>query len=138
MWGRFVHLLGQFEEEHHLYPKFVFDGYDLKQFATLKQQNLEAGKPEKYKLPVLGRSVVNQKANRCMSREKGFNYETATADEDYILERQSMLKEETKQQSSYVPFGPKNVPRFNHPDKKKFEKAIKSDMRLLTFSNSAN
>ena len=136
MWNRLIYLLSQFEEEHHLYPKFIFDGYDLKQFAQNKKENLAISNPEKNKLPVIGRSIVQQEENRCMSRERGFNYESAANDEIYLQQQKQSLEEEKKLAASKS-FGPKNVPRFVHPDDKKHMAAVKSDMKLLSFSYSA-
>ena len=78
-----------------LYPKFVFDGYDLKKYATLKRENLML-KKEKNKLPTIGRATAKQEGERAISRERGFNYDTCSADDDYVAERQRMLEEEKK------------------------------------------
>ena len=53
MWSKFIRVLSRFETEHSLYPKFVFDGYDLKYYAKHKQENLTL-KTEKNKLPIIG------------------------------------------------------------------------------------
>ena len=35
-WNRLTCLISQFETEHHIYNKFIFDGYNLKRYATMK------------------------------------------------------------------------------------------------------
>jgi len=61
----------------------VFDGYDLKRYATLKRENLMA-KKEKHKLPIIGKASGKQEEDRALSRERGFNYDTLSADDDYV------------------------------------------------------
>jgi len=133
MWSRFVQLLSRFETEHALYPKFVFDGYDLKKYATFKRENL-ALKKEKNKLPVLLKAGEEQVKDRCMSREHGFNYDTLTPDEEYVAQRKIQLEEEKKVKPTEQLFGPKNVPRYKHPDDKKLITAVKADLRHLQFN----
>lgn len=72
-----------------------------------------------------------------MKRERGFNYNTKSADDEYIIQKKISLEQE-KKLASKASFGPKDVPRFQHPDNKKLMAAVKSDMKLLNFSNSAN
>ena len=134
LWSRLIQQLNQYEAEHPLYPKFVFDGYDLKKYATLKRENLmlsNKGKKEKHKLPVIGRSNGKPEEGRAISRERGFNYDTLSADDEYVQQRQSMLQEEKKLRASHKEFGPKNVPRFVHPDDRKRMAAVKSDHKYL-------
>ena len=134
LWTRLIQQLSQYEQEHMLYPKFVFDGYDLKKYATLKRENLML-KKEKNKLPTIGRATTKKEEGRAISRERGFNYDTCSADDDYVAERQRMLEEEKKMRASHKEFGPKNVPRFVHPDDRKRLSAVKSDYKYLNLKD---
>ena len=93
-------------------------------------------KEEKNKLPIIGRAGGKQEEGRAISRERGFNYDTTSADDDYVQSRQTMLQEEKKMRASQEKFGPKNVPRFQHPDDRKRMAAVKSDYRYLQLSSN--
>ena len=58
----------------------MFDGYDLKRYARNKRENLILKQP-KNNLPNIGSEFPYQGENRCMTRERGFNYE-AQGEED--------------------------------------------------------
>ena len=63
-----------------MYQKFVFDGYDLKRFAVMKQQLLTTGTSDK-KIPKIGMERVRPQSPDCMSREAGFDAASQTDDE---------------------------------------------------------
>ena len=77
-----------------------------------------------------------QPRNRCMSRERGFDYEAEEngGEFEWYLKKKKMEEEEKKLEPQRI--GPKDQPRFKHPDKKKLMAAVKSDIRLL--KNSSN
>ena len=47
-------MISNFETEHHIYQKFIFDGYNLKRYISMKQQLLKTGYSDK-KIPVIGK-----------------------------------------------------------------------------------
>ena len=101
-----MHLLHQFESEHSLYPKFVFDGYDLRRYAQMMRENLIL-KKEKYSLPKIG-GIVLPDFGHAISRERGFNYSTFSVDEEYLSSRKTMVEEEKRLDASSSSFGPKD------------------------------
>lgn len=129
LWDRFHHMLSQIEADHVLYPKFVFDGFDLKRYANLKRENLSLEK-NKNTLPVIGKGIIKQRKDICMNRERGFNYdnnEYPTLHSD-TMSQSSQIIAEGEILSSSNAFGSKDVPRFQHPDKAKLMASVRNDI----------
>ena len=51
-----------------MYLKFVFDGFNLKRYAALKQQLLTSGESD-LKVPVIGKESKRPQSPGCISRE---------------------------------------------------------------------
>lgn len=71
-WNRLGSMISRFETEHHVYQKFIFDGYNLKRYVAMKQQLLKTGYSDK-KIPVIGKESKRPQSPGCISREPGFD-----------------------------------------------------------------
>ena len=75
MWNRLASLIGSFETEHNLYVKFVFDGYNLKQYAVSKQKILTQIDTS-IKLPNIGRESKRPSSPGYLPREPEFDHDS--------------------------------------------------------------
>ena len=75
MWNRVASLIGSFETEHNLYVKFVFDGYNLKQYAVSKQQILTQIDTS-VKLPTIGKESKRPSSPGYLPREAEFDHDS--------------------------------------------------------------
>lgn len=131
-WNRIASLASQFETEHHVYMKFVFDGYDMKRFAIMKQQFLTYGKAEK-KIPVIGKEKKRPQSPGCISREQGFDQGSQTDDEIGSPDaRAAIAREESKMSKDALrSSSPTRLPRYQDPSQKKYMSAVKKDLNYF-------
>lgn len=130
-WTRLVNLISQFETEHHVYHKFVFDGYNLKRYASLKQQHHKTGSTDK-KIPVIGKASKRPQSPGCISREAGFDNGSQTEDESKSPKFRSSKEE--KDDASQRSWSPTKLPKYRDPEYVRYLSAVKNDLNV--FKNS--
>ena len=83
VWGRIGSLISSFEDEHHVYLKFYFDGYDLRSYAGLKQDYLKSGLMGGWKIPEIGGEARRPPSPGYIARESGFEVAGVDNDDEY-------------------------------------------------------
>ena len=78
IWGRITSLIGLFEDEHHAYVKFFFDGYNFKTYAELKENYYKTGMAGAWKIPVIGRESRRPSSPGYLARESAFDTAAGT------------------------------------------------------------
>ena len=82
-WGRIASLIGSYETEHHVFLKFFFDGYNLKDYAELKETYLKTGMFGGWKIPTIGSEQRRPPSPGYMAREVGFENSGGNNDDEY-------------------------------------------------------
>ena len=66
-------MVHRFEQEHHVYHKFYFDGYDLRKIALAKKDQLSNSEAKvEPKIPPFGKETKRPSSAGYIEREPGF------------------------------------------------------------------
>ena len=138
-------MVHRFEQEHHVYHKFYFDGYDLRKIANAKRDQLsDSGAKVQPKIPPFGKEIKRPASAGYMEREPGFENDCISEKEVFTIDdriRQEM--EESKRTNRKNNFSPTRIPRYNDPDHRRHMTAVKADYERIknnrrTFSQTDN
>ena len=77
-WSKLASMVHRYEQEHHVYHKFYFDGYDLRKIALAKREMLSntaapgTVAPGEPKIPPFGKETKRPSSAGYIEREPGF------------------------------------------------------------------
>ena len=119
-------MIHRFEQEHHVYHKFYFDGYDLRRIALAKKDLLSKGAtPGEPKVPPFGKEIKRPKSAGYIEREQGFENDCISEKEILTIDDRIAQEIEESKRTGRKHFSPSNIPRYNDPDHRRHMNAVK-------------